>query len=269
MPAVATTAPTLAATGAPPPGQPRKEAAQPVERPAGEHAERPAPRAERAAAGRTRAQMRLQSAALVEIERAAGEPLDGDAIEPVAEHELLCKPVAGRKQRLLDLRGRETELARRLVDPQAVHLAQRVHAPLPVGQRCKRGDERPGHGLAPAGGPLRQLGRRDLAPADHEVDRRVVRDPVEPRLDAIGHLAVAQRAVGLEQRGLRDVLTGRTRHRAGGRRTPTAGARSAGRARRTRPPRRRARRPPSCSSERRLSRSGLTTPLSARRDGPD
>ena len=86
--------------------------------------------------------MCLQGAALIAGERAGGESSDGDAVEPVTEHEMLRQPVAGCEERLLDLLWREAELGGGLVDPQPVHLPQDVDAALSLRQGRKRLDER-------------------------------------------------------------------------------------------------------------------------------
>ena len=52
--------------------------------------------------------MGLQRAALVAFERPQRETLHGDAVEPVAEDEMLGKPVPRHEERLLDLGRRET-----------------------------------------------------------------------------------------------------------------------------------------------------------------
>ena len=115
------------------------------------------------------------------------------------------------KSDLLDLRRRKPELGGGLRDSQPVELPQHVDAPLPLRQRRSAATSSPERstGAPPAVEPFRQLGGRQLAPPHDEVDRAVVRDPEEPRLDAIRHAAVAERPVGLEQRRLRDVVTRR------------------------------------------------------------
>ena len=155
--------------------------------------------------------MSLERAPLVSIERPRHEALNRDTIEPVAEDELLRKPVSRHEERLLDLRGRQTELGRRLVDAEPVELAQHIDAALPLGQRCQRGHQfaRALDRLPTARRAFRQLGGRQLTPPHDEVDRTVVRDPEEPRLDAVGHAPVAQRAIRLQESRLRDVVTGR------------------------------------------------------------
>ena len=237
--AVATTAPTFAAAGAPPVAARR---ARPRSQSNAGHGSTVSARprsAERGAARRTGAQVRLQRAALVAVERASREALHGDAVEPVAEDEMLGKPVARREERLLDLGRREPELGRRLVDPQPVQLAQDVDAPLPVGQRRERRDER-------AGARRARTARRAARAAPPTAARAAVRRGRSQRCARSGRAtacirsgtpAVPQRAVRLEQRRLRDVVAGAPRRRAGARRRRPAGARSGGTARRTQPPR--------------------------------
>ena len=153
--------------------------------------------------------MRLERTPFVTVERTCREPLHRHAVEPVPEHEQLGEPVARGEQCLLDLRRRQPELAARLGDAHAVQLAQHVHLPLPLGQRGERRHERARHRLRLARGELGHLVGRKLAPPHDEVDRRVVRDAVEPGAHLVRHAAFAQRAVGLEERRLRDVVAGR------------------------------------------------------------
>jgi len=84
----------------------------------------------------------LQRAALVDVERSGRQPLDGDAVESVAEDEMLGHPIARREQGLLDLSHGHSELGGGLVDEQAVQLPEDVDAPLSLGQRGERGHER-------------------------------------------------------------------------------------------------------------------------------
>ncbi len=61
--------------------------------------------------------MRLQRPPLVGREGAGGEAANGDAIEAVAEDQVLGEPVASCEQRLFDLGRGEAELRCGLVDP--------------------------------------------------------------------------------------------------------------------------------------------------------
>lgn len=88
--------------------------------------------------------MRFQCAALVGGEWARGEPANGDAVESVAEDEVLGESVTCREERLFDLWTCETELGCRLVDPQAMQLPQHVDLALTVGQGGECSHERAG-----------------------------------------------------------------------------------------------------------------------------
>ena len=85
-----------------------------------ERAVRPARGAERPPTVETRAQVRAERTTLVRVERAGGETPNGHAVQPLAEDEVLRHAVASREQRLLDLCARQRELARGLVDAEAV-----------------------------------------------------------------------------------------------------------------------------------------------------
>ncbi len=183
-----------------------EQAPQPFERRGRKPAERAAAQADSLPARRARAQVGLQRAALVKVERALGQSLNGGAIEPLAEDEQLGEPVARREQRLLDLRRGEIELLRRLRDAHAVELAEDVDAALALGQRRERRHESTGERLGVARRELGHLVRGELAPPHDEVDRRVVRDAEEPGPHLLGNTAVAQRSIRLEERRLRDVV---------------------------------------------------------------
>ena len=188
-----------------------EETTQPVERGNRQKLECATPDPKRAAASWAGAQVSLERAPLVSIERPRHEALHRDTIEPVAEDELLRKSVSRHEERLLDLRRGETELGCRLVDAEPVQLTQHIDAALPLGQRRQRGHQfaRALDRLPTARRAFRQLGGRQLTPPHDEVDRTVVRDPEEPRLDAVGHAPVAQCAIRLQESRLRDVVTGR------------------------------------------------------------
>jgi hypothetical protein len=225
--------------------------AEPVDR-----RERQAPEAghagpDRAPALRARPQVRLQRAPLVEVERAGCQPLHGDAVEPVAEDEVLGHAIARREEGLLDLRHCHPELRGGLVDAKAVQLAEDVDASLPLRQCGQRGDEGAGFRRAVRGRPIGELGRRQLAPSRDDVDRRVVSDAEEPGPEPLRELPGSQGPVCLQERRLRDVVPG------------------CGVAEQVRPVGGEARRLPRLSSESRLSRNGLTSSSTGRRTRAD
>src|SRR5581483_3345285 len=159
-------------------------------------------------AGRARAKVRLQRAALARVERSREQPPDGDAVEAVAERQLLGEPVAGGKERLLDLRHRQREPVGDLVDPEPVQLPQDVRVPLPLGERRDGGDERARRGRVARRRLLGQPLRRRLAAPQRHVERGVVRGAVEPRPHVLRPAVRAQRRVRLQQRRVGHVLAG-------------------------------------------------------------
>ena len=61
--------------------------------------------------------MRLERASFVGVERAYREALTSDAVESLAEDEMLGEPVACDEERLFDLHRGQPELGGRLGDP--------------------------------------------------------------------------------------------------------------------------------------------------------
>jgi hypothetical protein len=192
-----------------------RSAPQPVEGRDGEAEHRGDAAAHGGTAGGAAAQVRAERLALAPVEAAAREPSDDVAPEALAEDEHLRKLVPGREQRLLHLVGAEVKLARDLGDAQPVELAEDVGAPLPLRERRDRRDERApdDRALVWVAGRrdrlLAQLRAQQLAAAGQRVDRRVVRDPVQPGPHAGGEPAGPERLVRAEERALRHVLAGR------------------------------------------------------------
>src|SRR6185312_7573012 len=101
--------------------EPGGEAAEPVRRQRREEpGESAAAYSELRSAGAARTEMCLQGAPLVTVERPGREAAHRNAVEPVAEHEVLGEPVARGEQGLLHLGRDEPELGRGLVDAKAV-----------------------------------------------------------------------------------------------------------------------------------------------------
>jgi hypothetical protein len=146
-----------------------------------------------------------------EVERVGPQLAHGVAIEALPEGELLGEPVAGREQRLLDLLDRELEHRADLRDAKPLDLAQEVGGPLKLGQVTERVHERCAElgGLVTGAGLvlLVELGTRGTAPP--RLERRVVRDAVEPGADVARPRAAAKGLVRVQQGDLGDVLAGR------------------------------------------------------------
>jgi hypothetical protein len=131
--------------------------------------------------------------------------LNGDAVQPVAENEVLGEAVPRGEERLLDLRRGQRKLGGGLVDPQSVQLAKRRTPCAAARERDERRDERSATARARTLSSASSGSSAGHRAAADEVDRNVVRDPVE-RLRAIGHAPAAGSTVGLQHRHLGDVV---------------------------------------------------------------
>ena len=153
--------------------------------------------------------MPAKSAPFAPPERGGVQRANGVAREALTENQVLREPVSGREQRLLHLLDRQAESFRDLLQAEAVDLAEQIGTPLPVGKRLERRDQstaRSMRGVRVFRVLLELDAARGLLAAGEELERGVLRDPVQPRTNVLGLCPPTKCLVRVQERLLRDVL---------------------------------------------------------------